>query len=469
MAIERDFITPAGAVIQTTANVVGNTASLDMVSNTAVTLQRPSLLLDFIRGTTIDPRLTFRRASAATYTDPKGIIQTAAINEPRFEYVNGVSQGLLMEEQRSNFFTPLNVTSFSVTQGVAVGPDNKLAYRWLIPAGSRILYPTIGRSPSPYTFSIAQGSTIDFMFTGYFGPCYGQVEPLIVIECSTNYSSNYIYATYQINGNTGTTTGFGANIEFTSPDGITITRHINGMWKVSFRIRYTQGATIRNTMVCYIQPRDTVVSQGDYTLGTVDGGFEYSFCQAEVGSQATSYIPTTTAVATRLGDIAYIDGTNFSDWYNRLNGSLYVEARQIANTYNVGLAVIGSNELTGNNCLHHTYISAAGPAIGNEVFVNGAGQFQNFTGYTFGNVFKVASTVSGNFSNSYNYSYYYNGAQTGSGAITSTPLNVDRLVIGSSRFTNGVAGVSGVFNGYIRRVAYYKTPLTNAQMQVMTT
>ena len=466
MALERDFITPAGAVIQTTANVVGNTASLDMISNTDRSSQRPSLLLDFVKTRSLDPRVTMRRASTATYTDPKGIIQSAAINEPRFDYTNGVCQGLLLEEQRTNFFAPLNITSYSVVPGVSIGPDNRLAHRWVLPAGARIQYPTVGRAPSPHTFSIAQGSTIDFMFTGFFGPCYGQTEPLIVIECNTNNSSNYIYATYQINGNTGTTLGYGSNPEFTSPDGISITRHINGMWKVSFRIRYTQSATLRNTMICYIQPRDTVSSNGDYTLGAIEGGFEYACCQAEVGSQATSYIPTGNATATRLADIAYIEGTNFSDWYNARNGSLYVEARQIANTYNVGVAFIGSNELTGNNCIHHTFINT-NPSIGNEVFANGAGISQNFTGYTFGSIFKVASTVSGNFSYNYTYTFHYNGTLIGSGPITAIPTNVDRLVFGSSRFTNG-AYSSGSFNGYMRKVAFYKTALTNAQMQTLT-
>ncbi len=42
--------------------------------------------------------LTFSRATTATYIDKSGVLQTATINEPRFE-----KQGLLIEEQRTNY------------------------------------------------------------------------------------------------------------------------------------------------------------------------------------------------------------------------------------------------------------------------------------------------------------------------------------------------------------------------------
>ena len=48
----------------------------------------------------LDPRITFTRASTATYTDASGTIQTAAINAPRWDYdpVTHALRGLLIEE-----------------------------------------------------------------------------------------------------------------------------------------------------------------------------------------------------------------------------------------------------------------------------------------------------------------------------------------------------------------------------------
>lgn len=459
MATERNFITPAGLNVLTTANVVGNTVSTDYFSNTARSNQKPSLLLDFVKSQKLDPRITFKRASSATYTDPKGIIQTVPADVPRFEYLNGVCQGLLMEEQRTNYFANERVIGFSIRPGTAIGPDNKAAYRWFIPAGSRVGYPNIGRPPVSYSFSLAQGSSIDFTFTGYFGPCYGspQIEPLFVIEVNTNDSTNNIYSTFQFDGNTGTNRGSGGNAQFSFPVATVIERHPNGMWKVTWTTRFTQDATIRNRMTCYFQPRDTA-GIGEYTVGT-DSGFEYACCQVEVGSQATSYIPTADNTATRISEIAFMDGTNFSSWYNPTGGALYVEAKQTANVTARGIAFIGSNEFTGNSCIHHSYISTT--QIGIEVFNNGIAQVQNFTPYTYGNTFKLVSSLSGA------YTFYYNGTSVSSFTPTSIPLNVDRLVFNSSRFTNGI-GVAGVFNGLYRKIAFYKTGLSNNEMQALT-
>jgi hypothetical protein len=65
----------------------------------------------------LDPRITFTRASTATYTDSIGTIQTAAVNAPRWDYAGGSLRGLLIEEARTNLL--LNSATLG-TQGVAV-------------------------------------------------------------------------------------------------------------------------------------------------------------------------------------------------------------------------------------------------------------------------------------------------------------------------------------------------------------
>ena len=48
--------------------------------------------------------ITFTRTTVGTYVDENGVIQTADINEPRFDYdpETGESLGLLIEESRTN-------------------------------------------------------------------------------------------------------------------------------------------------------------------------------------------------------------------------------------------------------------------------------------------------------------------------------------------------------------------------------
>ena len=76
-----------------------------------------TLDLSFMTPGTLDPRITFTRASTATYTDFFGVIQTAAVNAPRWDYTGGALRGLLIEEARTNVL--LNSAALS-TQGVAV-------------------------------------------------------------------------------------------------------------------------------------------------------------------------------------------------------------------------------------------------------------------------------------------------------------------------------------------------------------
>lgn len=84
---------------------------------------RPTMFLNFISSNTLDSRVTFTRASTATFTGSNGLIQSSAINEARFDYnpVTLQPRGLLLEEQRTNLFlnSLINGTSLS-TQSVTV-------------------------------------------------------------------------------------------------------------------------------------------------------------------------------------------------------------------------------------------------------------------------------------------------------------------------------------------------------------
>lgn len=83
----------------------------------------PSLVLDFLTTTSLDSRVTFTRASTATFVGSNGLIQSAAINAPRFDYdpVTLAAKGLLIEDQRVNLLlnSLLNGTVL-LTQNVTV-------------------------------------------------------------------------------------------------------------------------------------------------------------------------------------------------------------------------------------------------------------------------------------------------------------------------------------------------------------
>jgi hypothetical protein len=93
----------------------------------------PSLLLNFTNTSTLDPRITFTRSTTGTFTGSNGLIQTAAINDPRFDYnpTTLASLGLLIEEQRVNLQTyseqfnnaVWTKTRSSITADATTSPD----------------------------------------------------------------------------------------------------------------------------------------------------------------------------------------------------------------------------------------------------------------------------------------------------------------------------------------------------------
>ena len=111
---------------------VGNSTVNSAIANSTITVDqtksfayatsnrnsiRPSLILDFARSQTVDPRITFTRASSATYFNSQGVLSTAANNTPRIDFnpATGRCLGLLIEDNSTNIL--LNSATLS-TQSV---------------------------------------------------------------------------------------------------------------------------------------------------------------------------------------------------------------------------------------------------------------------------------------------------------------------------------------------------------------
>jgi hypothetical protein len=80
---------------------------------------------------------------------------------------------------------------------------------------------------------------------------------------------------------------------------------------------------------------------GDGTSGIYLWG-----AQLEAGAFLTSYIPTTTAAATRAADVASITGANFSSWYNQAEGTVFADASV---AYSAAISLFSLDDSTTNN------------------------------------------------------------------------------------------------------------------------
>ena len=146
------------------------------VRNTASLPPGATLDLSFMTPGTLDPRITFTRASTGTYFDSTGTIQTAATNVPRWDYdpVTHALKGLLIEEARTNVclssgavgivaswqIGTAGVAAATITANNVIAPDGtttgtRIAYPAVPGAGNlSAVYQNLTVTAAVYTFSV---------------------------------------------------------------------------------------------------------------------------------------------------------------------------------------------------------------------------------------------------------------------------------------------------------------------------
>ena len=187
---------------------------------------------------------------------------------------------------------------------------------------------------------------------------------------------------------------------------------------------------------------------GTLTL-TVTGSV--TLAQLEVGAFASSYIPTTSSQVTRAADVAVMTGTNFSSWYNQSQGTFFAESSASGTNYFATSYMVGQAAADSMRCIR---------------WDDGTDRVLDVRA---GNVLQASATTSGASASATKYAGAYAASNFGSarsGTLTmstttgTVPL-VDRLFLGST------AGAFHLF-GHIRRIAYWNTRLTNAELQSLT-
>ncbi len=177
---------------------------------------------------------------------------------------------------------------------------------------------------------------------------------------------------------------------------------------------------------------------------TVSGTVQ--FAQLEAGASASSFIPTGASQVTRVVDNAAITGTNLSDWFNQGPGTFLAEAF-VPHAVDVYVWSTGGNRiaLRRNNPNLVTLYNRIGGSFDANL---------GLTGNPFQGTFRAATAVQ---SGSSAISAGAGTLATNSGAFT---VSENQLFLGS------LGGGSHLF-GHIRRIQYWPTRLTNAQLQTI--
>jgi hypothetical protein len=254
--------------------------------------------------------VTFTRASSATFIDSAGTLQTAAVDVPRFDHnpTTAESLGLLVEEQRTNsltysedtsqWLTPTNIT---LSQNQTTAPDGASTADQYLETAATGLHVQDGM---PFTFVTSTAYTYSVFVKSIGGRNFEIGYP------PTTFTNRF--ARFNLSGS-GSVQGSDAGVT------ASIQAYANGWYRCSATNTCALGASAR---ISNFANNDSFARSyaGDVTKGLFIWG-----AQLEAGAFPTSYIPTTTAAATRSADVASITGANFSSWYLQGTGSIFMK------------------------------------------------------------------------------------------------------------------------------------------------
>jgi hypothetical protein len=395
---------------------------------------RPALSLDFVDVGALDPRVTFTRSTTATFTGSNGLIQTAAINAPRFDYdpVTLAAKGLLIEEQRTNLLTyseQFNNAAW-VKSGVTVTADAIASPDGTVDADTL-------SATAATTNNIQQNVTLalstSYRFSVFMKAGTSSQQRILLL----NLSPVAEIANALVSWSGGVPTVTGGSPAFTSLDATSVG---NGWYRISGSFTTTAAST---TYRINLYP--------DFSAGT---GNVYAWgAQLEAGAFATSYIPTVASQVTRSADVATMTGTNFSSWYNQSEGSFVVSYDVFATAVGQKPTAVVHDGTTSNRI--YGYVNTGTP----RVLVTTVGVAQTTLS---------TSNVSANVTNQMAFAYATSDivVTSNGGAvvanITAIVPTVDQLGVG------GFTPTAAYLNGHIRQIAYYNTRLPNAVLQGVT-
>ena len=404
----------------------------------------PTLSLNFASSKTLDPRITFTRASTGTYTDDNGLVVIAPTDTPRFDHnpATGESLGLLVEEARTNlllrseefdnaYWSP---SGSSITANNTTAPNGTITADLLIEnsASSTHLVSVGGKmlSGTTYTYSVyAKAAGRDWLI----------MSP----------GSTWGYGWFNINNGT-----LGTLVDGGSNPTAAINAVGNGWYRCSITLTAVANAGIQFLMV----PSNGLVT---YTGNGTSGIYLWG-AQLEAGAFPTSYIPTTTSTATRSADNVSVTGTNFSSWYNQTaaatGGTILAQGRR-----GYGGNFLGYPNFHGLNDGTSSNIIATYGVLGNTQFTNYSMQTSGVSqtdyvavGVSTTNLFKSAHAFATN-----NSTFCVDGTLTTTDTSVTLP-SLNRLSIGSPY--NSI----GNWGGTISSLSYYPRALSSSQLQTLT-
>ena len=358
------------------------------------------------------------RATDATRVDESGLIEDVLANVPRIDYTGGGCPHILAEPMRTNLipysedltqWTKSNASLINTITSTVISPDG-VSY-------ANKLYP-IGSATSSYIIQSAAGDCFSMFIKK------GERRWVLIYGGFANSnvwfdSENGVFG-WVLSEATATVESFG-----------------NDWYRL--KILWTQNST---------QVRIYNTNSGTSTQSTGNGtdGIYIWGAQLEVGSYATSYIPTSGSTVTRNQDTFTRDG--IGSLINSTEGVLFVEVAALADDETNREITLSDG--TGSNYVLIRFNSGGSNRIYTRVDVGGGLEYFDLnTSHTITDTNKIAIRWGDS-----NFATFINGVKVGS-QLSGSSFSADTLT--ELNFDNGTGNNN--FFGKVKQLQVYDTAL----------
>ena len=301
----------------------GITVTGEVAASQDYPVVKPTLDLNFVNSTKIDPRLTYFRTGAGSYTDSEGFVRLVSEGEPRFDHDPETREpkGLLMELGKTSKLTQsTGYRSYATYHQTKVGFNTKgpdgienSAYEYIHDGNSGT---ATGGSTSIWADANLDGHT-GLCCSYYVKITRGTSMGFMILDNNSGKNSQKV----AISGGVITDDSF-ATVSIVSGVGEEGTTEFDRLRNGWVRIRW-YGASLSSSASSYLQlyVYDTVPTSNGSNLGYAIWGF-----QVENGTTVTSFIDKpTNSVVSRGEDRLSLDGEELNEIYNHAESSIYAE------------------------------------------------------------------------------------------------------------------------------------------------
>jgi hypothetical protein len=295
------------------------------------------------------------------------------------------------------------------------------------------------------TATLASGSTYTFSCFGKFGALSSGFSLNVFDENAASYGSGVCQAFNLNEGTLGASGTTGAGFTLQS---VGMENYGSGWYRC--RMTVLMGYTPTTPRVGFRVGTQISGRPLSVASGTVNAWG----AQLETGSIATSYIPTTTAAATRNADVISLSGA-VSGCIGQTEGTIYAEVD--ARNFTFGARIFVISDGTQDNRIAFLFNSTNRIRALISFSVTSQFDANTSTGLSSG-IYKLAVAYANN-----DFAFYVNGSQIATDNTGSVPA-CSQVFIGKTESTS----TTNICNDRILDAALYTTRLSNAELAALT-